>query len=138
MATILLVEDDLASRTVIEDMFEFDDLGTELECVTSAEEAMALAPRRQPILILMDIRLPGISGLEATRLLKKDPRTRSLVIWAITAYAMTEDSAKALAAGCDGYITKPFDSSALRDRLREFIDRYPQPSVEVLSQVDPG
>jgi CheY-like chemotaxis protein len=85
----------------------------------------------------MDIRLPGISGLEATRLLKKDPRTRSLVIWAITAYAMTEDSAKALAAGCDRYVTKPFDSGALRDRLREFIGQHPEPSAEALGQFDP-
>ncbi len=134
--TVLLVEDDLAHRTVIEDMFELDDLGTELRCATTAEEAMALAPDLQPILILMDIRLPGIDGLEATRLLKNAPRTGHIPIWAVTAYAMTEDRAKALAAGCDEYITKPFDSDAMRNRLREFIGRHPQPSAEALSQVD--
>jgi two-component system cell cycle response regulator DivK len=124
MSTILLVEDDLANRTLVEDMFEFDDIGAELQCATSAEEAMALAPDLQPILILMDVRLPGIDGLEATRLLKNDPRTGHIAIWAVTAYAMTEDREKALAAGCDGYITKPFDAMALKERLRQFLGQH--------------
>ncbi len=124
MSTILLVEDDLANRTLVEDMFEFDDLGAELRCATTAEEAMALAPDLQPILILMDVRLPGIDGLEATRLLKKDPRTGHIAIWAVTAYAVTEDREKALAAGCDNYITKPFDASAMRERLRQFLGQH--------------
>jgi two-component system cell cycle response regulator DivK len=124
MSKILLVEDDLANRTLVEDMFEFDNLGAELQCATSAEEAIALAPDLQPILILMDIRLPGIDGLEATRLLKNNPRTGHIPIWAVTAYAMTEDREKALAAGCEGYITKPFDASALKERLRQFLGQH--------------
>jgi CheY-like chemotaxis protein len=124
MSTILLVEDDLANRTLVEDMFEFDDIGAELQCATSAEEAMALAPDLQPILILMDVRLPGIDGLEAVRLLKNDPRTGRIPIWAVTAYAMTEDREKALAVGCDDYITKPFDASVLKERLRQFLGQH--------------
>ena len=124
MSTILLVEDDLANRTLVEDMFEFDNLGAELQCATSAEEAMALAPDLQPILILMDVRLPGIDGLEAVRRMKNDPMTRHIPIWAVTAYAMTEDRKKALAAGCADYITKPFDAVALKERLRQFLGQY--------------
>ena len=85
---------------------------------------MALAPDLQPILVLMDVRLPGIDGLEAARLLKNDPRTRHIPIWAVTAYAMTEDRGKALAAGCDDYITKPFDAGALKERLRQFLGQH--------------
>jgi CheY-like chemotaxis protein len=124
MSTILMVEDDLANRTLVEDMFEFDNLGAELQCATSAEEALALAPDLQPILILMDVRLPQMDGLEAIRLLKNDPRTGHIPVWAVTAYAMTEDKEKALAAGCDGYITKPFDSGALKEKLRQFLGQH--------------
>ena len=124
MSTILLVEDDLANRTIIEDVFEFDDIGAELRCAASAEEALALAPDLQPMLILMDVRLPQMDGLEAARLLKQDPRTGHIPIWAVTAYAMTEDREKALAAGCDDYITKPFDASALKEKLRQFLGQH--------------
>ncbi|MFO8014083.1 MAG: response regulator [Phycisphaerae bacterium] len=121
MTTILLVEDDMGNRAVVADMFEFDDIGADLVCASTAEEAVTLARHFRPALILMDIRLPGTSGLEATRTLKDDPRTEGIPIWAVTAYAMTEDRDKALAAGCDGYITKPFDTGALKRRLQEFV-----------------
>jgi two-component system cell cycle response regulator DivK len=125
MSTILLVEDDLANRTLVEDMFEFDDIGAELRCAASAEEAMTLAPDLQPILILMDVRLPGIDGLQAARLLKNDPKTGHIPIWAVTAYAMTEDREKALVAGCDDYVTKPFDAGAMKEKLRQFLGQHP-------------
>ncbi len=121
MSRILLVEDDLGNRTVIEDMFEFDKVGAALVVAESGEESLCLAVEMQPILILMDIRLPGMDGLEATRALKADPRTKDIPIWAITAHARTEDRNKALAAGCDGYIAKPFQRSELVRRLREFV-----------------
>lgn len=132
MNTILLVEDDMANRTLVEDMFEFDDIGADLVCATTAEEAVELARHFKPVLILMDIRLPGTDGLEATRMLKDDPRTADIPVWAITAYALTEDHEKALAAGCDDYITKPFDSAALKERLREFVSQHaPVAAAEV-------
>jgi len=121
MSTVLLVEDDLANRAVIEDIFQFDDVGAELACVDSGEKAMLVIPKLQPILILMDIRLPGISGLEVTRTLKTESGSKDIPIWAITAYAMSEDKDKALAAGCDEYITKPINSGALREKIRKLI-----------------
>ncbi len=89
--------------------------------VLSGEEALCLAVEMKPILILMDIRLPGMDGLEAARGLKADPRTKDIPIWTITAHARTEDRNKALAAGCDGYIAKPFERPELVRRLREFV-----------------
>jgi len=118
---VLLVEDDLANRAVIEDIFEFDDIGADLVCAESGEEAIRLAAERRPILILMDIRLPGMTGLEATRQLKEDEKTRDIPVWALTAYAMTEDREKALAAGCDDYLTKPVDTADLTERLRRCV-----------------
>jgi two-component system cell cycle response regulator DivK len=67
----------------------------------------------RPRLILMDIQLPGMSGLDLTSLLKADPATRDIIIVAITAYAMKGDEEKARRAGCDGYISKPIDTRAL-------------------------
>ncbi len=130
MNTILLVEDDMACRALVADMFEFDDIGADLICAATAEEALALARRFRPILILMDIRLPGDDGLEATQSLKDDPRTEHIPIWAVTAYALTEDKDKALRAGCDDYITKPFDAIALKDRLREFASQHADELVD--------
>jgi two-component system cell cycle response regulator/two-component system cell cycle response regulator DivK len=123
MKTILLVEDDLGNRVVTEDIFQFDDIGAQLVCAGSAEEGMRLAAQIRPILILMDIRLPGVDGLSATRQLKGNPGTKDIPIWAITAYAMTEDREKAVSAGCEGYITKPVDATELAERLREFVRR---------------
>lgn len=121
MKTVLLVEDDLGNRTVVEDIFEFDDIGALLSVAESGEQALAAAGQVKPILILMDIRLPGMDGLEVTRALKEDPRTKDIPVWATTAYARTEDKEKALAAGCDDYITKPFERATLAGRLREFV-----------------
>ena len=122
MNTVLLVEDDLGNRAVIEDIFRFDNIGAELAVAESGEAAIVmLAAQTKPILILMDIRLPGMSGLETTISIRLDPNTKDTPIWAITAYARTEDRVKALAAGCDDHITKPFNRSQLAQRLREFV-----------------
>lgn len=121
MNTVLLVEDDLGNRTIIEDIFRFDGMGAELVVAETGEEALDLAVQAKPVLILMDIRLPGIDGLEATRALKSSATTRGIPVWAITAYARTEDKDKALAAGCDDYITKPFAREELARRLRGFV-----------------
>ena len=120
MGTILLVEDDLANRAVIEDIFQFDDIGAGLAAVESGEKAMMVVPTLKPMLILMDIRLPGMGGLEVTQALKAESATKDIPIWALTAYAMGEDEEKALAAGCDKYITKPIDSNMLKELLRDF------------------
>lgn len=87
--------------------------GYDVRTAVDAEEAMALLPAFRPRLILMDLQLPGMDGLELTRRLKADPATNGITVLALTAYAMKGDEEKAIAAGCDGYITKPIDTRRL-------------------------
>src|ERR1035437_4737122 len=89
----------------------------------SAEEALELLRSYHPRLILADIQLPGMDGLEMTRLIKKDKRTRDIAVVALTAFAMKGDEQKAVEAGCDGYITKPIDTRSLGARIREHLNR---------------
>ena len=87
--------------------------GYEVRTAGHAEEALAVLQSFQARLVLMDIQLPGMDGLELTRRLKADPATRGTIIVALTAYAMKGDEEKALAAGCDGYVSKPIDVRTL-------------------------
>lgn len=87
--------------------------GYEVDTAIDAETTFAAIAAARPALILMDIQLPGIDGLEVTRRLKSDPQTADIRIIAVTAYAMKGDQERALAAGCDGYVTKPIDTRAL-------------------------
>ncbi|HJU12480.1 MAG TPA: response regulator [Candidatus Binataceae bacterium] len=87
--------------------------GLEVRTAASAEEALEVLQTFTPRVILMDIQLPGLDGLELTRQLKADPQRRDIIILALTAYAMKGDMEKALAAGCDGYISKPIDPVTL-------------------------
>jgi two-component system, cell cycle response regulator DivK len=87
--------------------------GYDIRTATDAEEALKLLETFQPRLILMDLQLPGMSGLELTIKLKANPKFKNVIILAITAYAMKGDKEKALAAGCDGYISKPIDTKTL-------------------------
>ena len=121
MMKVLLVEDEPDNQLVIQDIFEFGGIDAQLVIVDNAEEALCVAAEMLPVLVLMDIRLPGMSGLDATRKLKAGAATRRIPVWAITAYAMAKDEPEALAAGCDDYITKPIDGEQLTQRLREFV-----------------
>ena len=121
MPTILLVEDNANNASLLEDVFSYDDIPAQLAYVTSGEEALRLAVLLQPVLILMDLRLPGIDGLETTEILKRNPLAKDIPVWAITAYAMPGDEEKARAAGCDEYFAKPFSMRTLGDRLRDFL-----------------
>jgi CheY-like chemotaxis protein len=87
--------------------------GYVVHTANDAEEALTLLETFTPRLILMDLQLPGIDGLELTRRLKADPQRKHIVIIALTAYAMKGDDEKAFAAGCDGYVTKPIDPETL-------------------------
>ena len=87
--------------------------GFDVYTASNAEDALQLLRTVTPRLILMDIQLPGMDGLELTRRLKADPATRPIRVIALTAYAMKGDDEKAFAAGCDGYITKPIDVERL-------------------------
>ena len=95
--------------------------GYEVRTAIDAATTMAEVAAARPHLILMDVQLPGIDGLEVTRRLKADPATAAIPVLAVTAYAMRGDEERALAAGCDGYMTKPIDSHALRARVRELL-----------------
>jgi CheY-like chemotaxis protein len=107
-ASILLVEDNASNSKLARILLERE--GHEVRAATDAEEALDVLRSFVPRLILMDIQLPGMDGLTLTRKLKSDPRTRDIAVVAMTAYAMKGDEARALAAGCQGYITKPIDT----------------------------
>jgi len=87
--------------------------GYEVRTAPDAEEALRTLETYEPLLILMDIQLPGMDGLELTRRLKADPARRHIVVIALTAYAMKGDDEKARAAGCDDYVSKPIDTTTL-------------------------
>ncbi len=78
---------------------------------TTAQEAFEVLKAERPDLILMDVQLPGMNGLEATKKIKQEPTTSDIPVVAVTSYAMKGDREKALAAGCVGYITKPIDKN---------------------------
>ena len=95
--------------------------GYDARTAVDAEAALASLEIFTPRLILMDLQLPGMDGLELTRLLKADPARRRIVIVALTAYAMKGDEQKALDAGCDAYMTKPIDTEALLSLIAELL-----------------
>ena len=107
MSTILVIEDNATNMTLTG--FLLENAGHVVIPATSAEAGLALARESLPDLILMDIQLPGMDGLQATSLLKADPATRAIPVVALTALAMKGDEQRILAAGCDGYIAKPLD-----------------------------
>src|SRR5215468_263539 len=102
--------------------------GYRVRTAGSAEEALELLRTFHPDLILADIQLPGMDGLEMTRRIKRDPQTSGITVVALTAFAMKGDEQKALDAGCDGYITKPIDTRTLGERIREYLDKRPPPN----------
>jgi DNA-binding response OmpR family regulator len=89
----------------------------------TAEEALELLRSYHPKLVLTDVQLPGMDGLELARRIKQEPSMRDMIVVALTAFAMKGDEQKAMDAGCDGYITKPIDTRTLGARLREYFDR---------------
>jgi CheY-like chemotaxis protein len=129
METILLVEDNFSNFSLLEDIFLFDDIPARLVTVETGEEALNRAVEVQPALILMDLRLPGIDGLETTQILKGHPLTKDIPVWAITAYAMKGDEERARAAGCCEYITKPVRALDLANRLRTFLNQLERQKV---------
>lgn len=95
--------------------------GYDVRTASDAEEALGLIDSFRPRLILMDLQLPGISGLELTTKLKADPKYRDIIIVAVTAYAMKGDREKAFAAGCNGYVTKPIDTKTLPTTIANYL-----------------
>jgi two-component system cell cycle response regulator DivK len=108
---VLVVEDHPLNRELAEAILEragYDVLGAE-----DGESALASVAARRPDVILLDVELPGISGLEVARRLKEDPATRTIPLVALTAYAMVGDEERVRAAGCDDYVTKPIERPKL-------------------------
>jgi len=107
VARILIVEDNPANMKLT--VFVLEKAGHETIQAIDAETGLRAAQQRPPDLILMDVQLPGMDGLEATALLKADAATRRIPVFALTALAMRSDEERIRAAGCDGYIVKPVD-----------------------------
>lgn len=105
---ILVVDDNPVNLKLMRVLLSGE--GYDVRTASDAEEAIAILREYTPHLIVMDIQLPGMDGLELTRRLKADPSTRSTIILGITAYAMKGDDERVLAAGCDGYLAKPIDT----------------------------
>ncbi len=111
MPTILVVEDNPTNMKL--STFVLESADYTVITATDAEIGLTLARERHPDLILMDVQLPGMDGLEATALLKADQATRAIPVVALTALAMKGDEERIRAAGCDGYIAKPLDYKEL-------------------------
>ena|SRR5688572_21711149 len=112
MATVLVVEDNPTNMTLA--IFLLKSAGHTVISANDAEAGLTMAREQKPDLILMDIQLPGMDGLQATGLLKADDATRAIPVIALTALAMKGDEERIRAAGCDGYIAKPM-------RYQEFL-----------------
>lgn len=117
---ILIVDDNAVNLKLVRVLLGKE--GYETRTASDATEALAVLETFKPRLILMDLQLPGMDGLQLTRQLKADARTREILIVALTAYAMKGDEEKSRDAGCDGYITKPIDTRTMPAILRGFLD----------------
>jgi two-component system cell cycle response regulator DivK len=128
---ILVVEDTEDNRRIIRDLLTSFDYEL-LEAVDGAE-GVAMAQAHRPDLILMDIQLPVMDGYEATRRIRAIPELARVPIVAVTSYALSGDEAKTRAAGCDGYVAKPFSPRQLLAKIREFLPDAPPPSPPPLT-----
>jgi two-component system cell cycle response regulator DivK len=116
---ILIVEDQEDNRAILRDVLSI--AGYELIEAVDGGEGVELAQKERPDLILMDIQLPVLDGYEATRRIKANPELKAIPIIAVTSYALSGDEAKARAAGCDGYVTKPFSPRQLLAKVRDYL-----------------
>lgn len=120
---VLLVEDSEDNRGIVRELLEDHFEGVHLLEAADGAEGVQLAKDRRPDLILMDLSLPVMNGWDATRALKADPATAAIPVVALTAHAMDGDEAKARAAGCDAYVSKPISLISFQALLRSFLDR---------------
>jgi len=119
--SILIVEDNAINVKLARLLLAKE--GYEVRSAGDSVEAFEALLSFRPSLILMDIQLPGMDGLELTRRLKQGPETKDAIIIALTAYAMKGDEEKARAAGCDGYITKPIDTRTFVEQIRQYLGK---------------
>ncbi len=116
---ILVIEDQEDNRIILRDLLT--SVGYEVIEALNGEEGVGMAESERPDLILMDIQLPVLDGYQAMRQIKGNPALAAIPIIAVTSYALSGDEAKAKAAGCDGYVTKPFSPRELLGTVREFL-----------------
>ncbi len=119
MKRILVVEDNKANMYLT--CFLLRGSGYEVIEAESGEEGVELAIKEKPDLIIMDEKLPGIDGLEATKRIRESETDGKIPIIALTSYAMAGDEEKALKAGCTGYITKPINPETFMDELKKYL-----------------
>jgi two-component system, cell cycle response regulator DivK len=117
---ILVVEDHEDNRRILR--YLLNSAGYQVIEVVTGEEGVATAEAQRPDLILMDIQLPGLDGYEATRRIKANPALRSIPIIVVTSYALSGDDIKAFEAGCDAYVTKPFNPGQLLAKVRGYLE----------------
>jgi len=117
-ATVLLVEDNPQNRKLARTILTLE--GHEVLEAPDARAALETLARRRPDVVLVDIQLPGMDGLELVQRLRSDPETADLVIVAMTAYAMRGDRERCLRAGCDGYLSKPIDPKTFAEAVATF------------------
>ncbi|MDA8188296.1 MAG: response regulator [Dehalococcoidales bacterium] len=118
---ILVVEDHPLNRELVSDLLLAR--GYEVLEATTGQQALEMGREHRPDLILMDVQLPELDGLSATRILKSDPATQDIVVVAITAHAMRGDEAKVYDAGCSGYISKPINTRELPKIIEQFLPK---------------
>ena len=118
---ILVVEDQEDNRQILRDLL--GSAGYEMIEVEDGEAAIAAAKAHRPDLILMDVQLPLLDGYEATRRIKADPALRSILIIAVTSYALSGEEEKARAAGCDDFVPKPYSPRQLLAKIRQHLSQ---------------
>lgn len=118
--SILVVDDNIDNRDLTQILLEGD--GFEVRLAGDAESALEALVTYRPDLILMDIQLPAMDGLELTGRLRREPAWQDVIVIALSAYAMKGDEENARAAGCDGYITKPIDTRTFAGVVRGYLE----------------
>ena len=118
--TILIVEDNELNMKLFRDLIEAS--GYSVVGTANGFEALDLARKHRPDLILMDIQLPGISGLEVTQWLKQDDELRTIPVVAVTAFAMKGDEERIRRGGCEGYISKPISVGSFIETVKSFVE----------------
>jgi CheY-like chemotaxis protein len=121
-SSILIIEDNPLNVELASDLLQAS--GYRIHSTRTAEEGIRMARELLPDLVLMDISLPGMDGLCATRTLKNDPATAHLTVVGLTAHAMMGDEGTALKSGCDGYLTKPIDTRTFVSTVTQFIKNH--------------
>lgn len=125
--TILVIEDNELNMKLIRSLLQIG--GYRILEVIDAETGIQMAREHLPDLILMDVQLPGMDGLSATRIIRKDPKLQHIPVIALTSYAMRGNGEKSQEAGCTGYITKPINTRSFLKMISQYLD-YAQPKDE--------